>query len=96
AELPLAPASPALSPVGAEAATTESRELAEARRLFELGDFRAARVRLGTLGASGAVSPELRAQADELRARLAADPAVLWVILGCVALFTLITWLTLT
>jgi hypothetical protein len=55
-----------------------------AHRAFEVGDFRTARRE--ALRVRAAADGELRARADALLARMAYDPLIVWVTLGCALL----------
>jgi hypothetical protein len=68
--------------------------LRAAERAFELGDFRAARLEAQRCRGAATTDAE-RAAADALLARMAYDPAILWLTAGCVALFLLVLLTTL-
>jgi hypothetical protein len=68
-------------------------QLDEAERAFERGDFaRARRIAVG-LGAGG--DQTTRQAAHALLERMAVDPLIVWLTVGCLALFALVLALTL-
>ena len=67
--------------------------LAAAEHCFVAGDFREAR-RLAE-PALRSDDAAVRAAAQELIDRMKADPAALWMALGCLLLFVVVVWLTL-
>jgi hypothetical protein len=65
-----------------------------AHRAFEAGDFYDAR-RLAKQLRAGAADEATRKAAEELLRRTGHDPLVVWLAIGCVALFALIVIVTL-